>query len=61
MSWKTINPSLEFHQYMALQYRYMRYICSIKKIDMLKAIEQFGFRYKILYSKKVRLSGRRFR
>ncbi len=56
MSWKTINPTIEFHQYMALQYRYLRFICSIKKIGMLKAIEQFGPRYKSLYSKRAKLA-----
>lgn len=56
MSWKTINPTMEYHRYMVLQYRYLRFICSIKKIDMLKAIEQFGFRYKRLYAKRMRFN-----
>jgi hypothetical protein len=58
MSRKTINPTIESQQYIALWYRYMRLICSIKKISMLKATEQFGLRYKILYSKRVRLKSR---
>jgi hypothetical protein len=61
MSWKTINPTIEFHEYMALQYRYMRFICSIKKISMLDAIEKFGYRYKILYSKKIKFTSRQLK
>ena len=55
MSFKTINPTMESQEYMALWYRYMRFICFIKKISMLKAIEQFGYRFRILYSRKVRV------
>ena len=54
MSRKTISPTVEFYQHIALWYRYMRFICSIKKISMLEAMEQFGYRFKKLYSKKVR-------
>jgi hypothetical protein len=59
MSRKTINPTIEFYQYIELWYRYMRFICSIKKINMLKATEEFGYRFKMLYSKKVRFAGGR--
>jgi hypothetical protein len=55
MSCKIINPTIESQQYMALWYRYMRFICSIKKISMLKAIEEFGYRFRMLYSKKVKV------
>ena len=54
MSRKTINPTIDSQRYIALWYRYMRLICSIKKISMLNAIEQFGLRYRILYSEKIR-------
>jgi hypothetical protein len=54
MSRKKINPTIEFYQHIALWYRYMRFICSIKKISMLETMEQFGYRFKKLYSKKVR-------
>jgi hypothetical protein len=59
MSRKTFNPTVEFYQYIALSYRYMRFICSIKKISMLDAYQRFGNRYKTLYSKKVRFIGGR--
>ena len=59
MSRKTVNPTIKFNQYTKLWYRYMRYICTIKKISMLKAMEEFGYRFKMFYSKKVRLAGRR--
>jgi len=54
MSFKTVNPTIESRQYMVLWYRYMRFICTIEKISMLNAMEQFGNRFKILYFKKVR-------
>lgn len=53
MSRKTVNPTIKFNQYTKLWYRYMRYICTIKKISMLEAMEQFGYRYRTLYSKKL--------
>ena len=53
MSWKTIDPTIESYQYIALWYRYVRFVGSIKKISLLKAIEEFDYRFKILYSKKV--------
>ena len=60
MSRKTYNSTLiTVNQNIRLWYRYMRLICSIKKISMLEAIEQLGYRYKTLYSKKMRLTGRR--
>ena len=60
MSRKTYNSTLiTVNQNIRLWYRYMRLICSIKKISMLEAIEQFSYRYKTLYSKKMRLTGRR--
>jgi hypothetical protein len=53
MSRKTINSTvITVNQNIKLWYRYMRFICSIKNIDMLEAIEQFGYRYKKLFSKK---------
>jgi hypothetical protein len=58
MSRKTISPTIEFYQYIDLWYRYMRFVCSIKKISMLKAMEQFGYRFKTLYSRKVRFAGK---
>jgi hypothetical protein len=54
MSCKTVNPTMESHQYMALWYRYMRFICCIEKVTMLTAMERFGNRFKILYFKKMR-------
>lgn len=58
MSWKTIDPTIESYQHIALWYRYMRFVGSIKKISLLKAIEEFDYRFKILYSKKARFTGR---
>lgn len=58
MPGKTINSTLiTFNQNIRLWYRYMRFICSLKKINMLEAIEQFGYRYQTLYAKKVKLTG----
>jgi hypothetical protein len=60
MSRKTINCTLiTVNQNIRVWYRYMRLICSIKKISMLEAIEQFGYRYKTLYSQKMRFIRRR--
>lgn len=55
MSRKTINLTFEFYEYITLWYRYMRFICSIRRISMLEATEQFGYRFKLLYSKKSNL------
>ena len=59
MSRKTVNSTIiTFNQNIRLWYRYMRFICSIKKISMLEAIEQFGYRYKTLYSQKMEFAGK---
>jgi hypothetical protein len=55
MSGKIINPTIQSQKYMSLWYRYMRFICTVEKIGMLKAIELFGHRFKILYSKKIKV------
>lgn len=54
MSGKTFKPTLEFYKHAELLYRYMRFICSIKKINLLDAYVQFAYRYKALYSKKAK-------
>lgn len=54
MSRKTINLTFEFYEYITLWYRYMRFVCSIKRISMLEATEEYGYRFKKLYSKKYR-------
>ena len=56
MSRKTVNPTLKGNQYIRLWYRYMRYICTINKISMLEAMEQFGYRYRTLYLNKFLLN-----
>jgi hypothetical protein len=55
MSRKTFNPTLESYKHAELLYRYMRFICSIKKINLLDAYVQFAYRYKALYSKKSKI------
>lgn len=49
---KTINPTVGFKGYMELQIRYLKFICATQKIDMLMAIDQFAYRFKVLYCKK---------
>jgi hypothetical protein len=49
---KTINPTSTFQNYMQLQIRYLNYVCSVKRIEMLDAIENFSYRFKLLYGQK---------
>lgn len=55
MSRKTISHAANYNQYIKLWYRYMRYICTIKKISIAEATEKFGYHYRTLYSKKLTL------
>jgi hypothetical protein len=49
---KVINPTSAFKGYMAIQIRYLKYICSIKGIDMLTATEGYSYGFKSLYLQK---------
>jgi len=49
---KVINPTSTFKDYMETQIRYLNYVCAIKRIDMLSAIEKYSHRFKLLYLKK---------
>jgi hypothetical protein len=49
---KTINPTSTFQSYMKLQIRYLSFVCSVKRIEMLDAIEHFSYRFKMLYFQK---------
>lgn len=55
MSRKTISHAANYNQYIKLWYRYMRYVCTIKKISISEATEKFGYHYRTLYSKKLTL------
>jgi hypothetical protein len=41
-----------FKNYMEIQIRYLNYVCSVKRIDMLSAIELYSHRFKWLYLHK---------
>jgi len=49
---KTINPTSTFQSYMRLQIRYLSYVSSVKRIEMLDAIENFSYRFKLMYCQK---------
>ena len=53
MSRKTINPIIDLINTLNYGHRYIRYICTIKQISMSEAMAEFGYRYRILYSKKL--------
>lgn len=46
------HPSSTFKGYMETQIRYLNYICSLKHIDMLCAIERYSYLFKWLYLQK---------
>ncbi len=54
MAGKSINPTICFKSYTAVQVRYLRLICLVHKLTMLEAIELYAVRFKTLYVMKHR-------